>query len=349
MTDQTVRLDLRSDNVAGAAPQVVAAIAAAAEGTAAPYGNDPWTERVTRRLSEVFEREVTVFPVATGTAANALALASLAEPWQATYCHPLAHINVDECGAPEAMTGGAKLVLVDGADAKLDPGTLSATLDRAGAGVVHHVQPGAVSLTQATEAGTVYQPAEIAALSAIAREHGLPVHMDGARFANALVSAGCTPAEMTWRAGVDVLCFGATKNGAMAAEAVVFFDPERAASFGFRRKRFGHLFSKMRLISAQLDAYLADDLWLALARHANAQATRLAEGLTAAVPEARLAHPVDANEIFMDLPEETAARLRAAGFLFLDWDGTVRRLVTSFRTDPVAIDQMVEAARRLAA
>ena len=342
-------MNFTSDNVSGAAPEILEAlIAASASGPMPSYGADPLTARVTEKISALFEREAVVFPVSTGSAANALALATLTPPYGAIYCHEMAHVNTDECGAPEMFTGGAKLVGLPGDGGKLTPGLLRATLEKAGVGVVHSVQPAAVTLTQATEAGTVYTPDEIAALAQVARSYALPVHMDGARFANALVRLGCSPAELTWKACIDVLSFGATKNGALAAEAVVFFRPELAASFAFRRKRAGHLFSKMRFLSAQLDAYLTDDLWLRLARHANAMADRLAAGLTA-VPGASLRDPVEANEIFIDLPEPVIAGLEQRGYAFYRWDGTVIRLVTAWNTDAGDIDRMIADARELGA
>ncbi|HET8726860.1 MAG TPA: low specificity L-threonine aldolase [Alphaproteobacteria bacterium] len=337
-----------SDNVAGAAPAVLEALTAGASGTAMPYGNDPATARVGKRLEALFGTALAAFPVATGTAANALALSVVTPPYGAVYCHRDSHINVDECGAPELFTGGAKLMPLDGAHGKLDPETLSTALARGGAGDVHHVQPAALSLSQATEAGTVYAPDEVRALADIAHTHGLAVHMDGARFANAVASLGCTPAELSWKAGIDVLSFGATKNGCLAAEAVLFFDPARAGDFVYRRKRGGHLFSKMRFVSLQLDAYLADGLWLDLARHANTQAGRLAEGL-GALEGAVLIHPVQANEIFVRLPEPVLDGLESAGFGFYRWDGTVIRLVTAFNTDPAHVDALIAAARRLSA
>lgn len=340
-------MNFASDNVAGAAPEILAAVTAAAAGTAAAYGADALTARLTRRFADLFEREVAVFPVATGTAANALALAAVTPPWGAIYGHADSHIQTDECGAPEMFTGGAKLVALPGAHGKLTAETLRQALAEAGAGVVHRVQPAALSLSQATEAGTVYRPAEVAALAEVAHDHGLTVHMDGARFANAVVALGVRPADITWRAGVDVLSFGATKNGALAAEAVVFFRPELAASVAFRRKRSGHLVSKMRFLSAQLDAYLADDLWLRLARHANAMARRLAEGL-ATVPGARLRDPVEANEVFVSLPEPVIQGLSEAGFIFYRWRGSVIRLVTAFNTDPAVVEALITAARSLA-
>jgi len=338
--------DFRSDNVAGAAPEIVNALAAAAVGSANPYGDDPLTASVTRRLSAIFETEVTVFPVATGTAANALALSALVPPYGSVYCHEESHINTDECGAPENFTDGAKLVPLTGEGGKLKPEPLTAALGKAGIGVVHRVQPSALSLTQATEAGTVYRPDEVAALVEVAHAHGMAVHMDGARFANAIAHLGCTPAEVTWKAGVDVLALGGTKGGCLAAEAVVFFNPALADDFGFRRKRAAHLFSKMRFLSAQLDAWLADDLWLRLARHANAMAARLAQGL-AALPGAELAYPVEANEIFVRLPAPVADGLEAAGFRFYRWDGTLLRLVTAFDTPQATVDAFLKIAKNL--
>ncbi len=336
--------DFRSDNVAGAAPEVVTALAAAAVGSADPYGADALTAAVTRRLCALFETEVAVFPVATGTAANALALSALVPPYGAVYCHEDAHINTDECGAPELFTAGAKLVPLPGAAGKLAPDALAAVLGRAGIGVVHRVQPAALSLTQATEAGTVYRPDEVAALVEVAHGHGLAVHMDGARFANAVARLGCSPAELTWKAGVDVLSLGATKGGCLAAEAVLFFNPALAEDFGFRRKRGAHLVSKMRFLSAQLDAWLADDLWLRLARHANRMADRLGGGL-ADLPGAELVHPVEANEVFVRLPAAVADRLEAAGFRFYRWDGGLLRLVTAFDTPQAAVDALLKIAK----
>jgi threonine aldolase len=342
--------DFRSDNVAGAHPAILAALERANAGTASSYGEDDISRGLEARFRDLFETDCAVFPVATGTAANALALASLAPPWGAIYCHREAHIAEDECGAPEFFTGGAKLVLLDGAHAKLDAASLAAVLAGAGRGVQHRVQPAAVSISQASERGALYRPAEIAALAAAARAHGVALHMDGARFANAVAALGCAPADIAWRAGVEALSFGATKNGALAAEAVVFFRREAAEAFGYRRKRAGHLFSKMRFLSAQLAAYLDGGLWLANARHANAMARRLAEGLKA-VPGAHLADPVEANEVFVALPEAVVAGLEAAGFRFHRWEGEgggLVRLVTAFNTAPEAVDALVAAARRLA-
>lgn len=336
-----------SDNVVGAAPEILAALTAVNEGTAMPYGDDEVTARLRDRFREVFETDCQVFPVATGTAANVLGLSVMTPPYGAIYCHRDSHINVDECGGPELYTGGAKLVALPGADAKLAAGPLAEVLAQGGAGVVHHVQPAAISLSQASEAGAVYRPEEVAAIAELARQHGLGLQMDGARFANALAFLDCSPAEASWKAGVDVLAFGATKNGCLCAEAVVVFKPELAETMEYRRKRGGHLFSKMRFLSAQLEAYLADDLWLRLARQANAQAKALAQGL-AALPGADLLHPVEANEVFVRLPGALAEALRARGFAFYDWPaggpGAIR-LIAAFNTPPEAVQAFLEAAR----
>jgi len=336
----------KSDNTAPAAPEILQAIVDANQGFASAYGDDEWSSRLDRRFSALFEREVRVFPVATGTSANTLALATLVPPYGAILTHEEGHIVRDECGAPEFMTGGARLLLMQGAGAKVTPQAVEAAL-AAHPPSVHTVQPRALSLTQATELGTVYSPAELQALGTLAHERGLAVHMDGARFANAVASLGCSPAELTWRAGVDVLSFGATKNGALTAEAVVFFDLSRVADFEFRRKRAGHLLSKMRYVSAQLLAYLENDLWLRLASRANGLARRL--GVAAGKS---LLQPVQANEVFLKLSASAAASLRARGFEFYDWgaanSGEVR-LVVSWNQpeeDVVALCTALEALPR---
>lgn len=339
-----------SDNVTGIAPEILSALIAANSGAAMPYGNDELTQRLNTRLAELFETEVEVFPVATGSAANALALSVLSPSYGAIYCHRDAHINVDECGAPEFYSGGAKLVTLPGLDGKLSADGLNKALKQGGAGVVHHVQPAAVSITQATEAGTLYRLAEVQAIAQVTHDHGLLLHMDGARFANAIASLGCSPAEITWRSGVDVLSFGATKNGALAAEAVIFFKSGYADEFGYRRKRGGHLFSKMRFLSAQLDAYLKDDLWLKNAAHANQMAQILAVGLTP-LPGVRLCYPVEANELFVALPEPVINGLLADGFQFYRWDGSegpVVRLVTAFSTAAADVQAFLACAQKYA-
>jgi threonine aldolase len=342
-----------SDNITPASPQVIDAIVAANTGALHSYGDDPYTKKLTALTSELFETEVAIYPVTTGTAANALALSMLTPPYGAVYCHETAHIATDECGAPEFYTGGAKIVGLPSADGKIVPAQLDAPLRHAADMGVHHVQPAALSLTQATEWGTVYSPAEVHALAVAARAHGLGVHMDGARIANAIAHLGCNPADITWRCGVDVLSLGATKNGAMAAEAVIFFDRARAAGFEARRKRAGHLWSKMRFLSAQLIAYLQDELWLRNARHANAMAARLAAGLQA-LPGLRLVQPVQANELFVSIPDRVIEALLAEGFEFYRWptpagvSGPVIRLVTSFCTTAADVDAFVAAAGRYA-
>ena len=336
-----------SDNVAGASPEILERLVAANTGAAMPYGDDALTQEVVARLQALFETDAEILLMSTGSSANALALATMTPPYGAVYCHPDSHVNVDECGAPEFFTGGAKLVPVGGPQGKIAPDALAAAAT--GAGVVHHVQPAAVSITQVTEAGTIYSRDEIRALAAICREHGLKLHMDGARFANAVEALGCSPAEASHRLGVDALSFGATKNGALCAEAILFFDAALARDAGYRRKRAGHLFSKMRFLAAQWDAYLADDLWRRNARHANAMAARLAAGL-AALPGVSFEHPVEANELFVRMPHAMIEGILAQGFMFYRWEpeGTLVRLVTAFDTDPGAVEAFLAAAARLA-
>jgi threonine aldolase len=344
-------INLASDNVTGAAPEILAALNEAATGAAMPYGNDPLTERVGQLANEIFEREVTAFPVATGTAANSLALSVLSPAYGVVFCHRSAHIEEDECGAPEFYTGGAKLTLLDGEDAKIKAADLDALLSVSSpASPVHHAQPAVVSITQATETGAVYSASEIEAIGEVARRHGISMHMDGARFANAVVASGASPADLTWRAGVDVLSFGATKNGAFAAELVVFFDKDKARDFEFRRKRGGHLFSKMRFLSAQLSAYLADDNWRRYATQANRTAHALAEGLRA-VPGIEIQGAVEANMMFLSMPGAVITALHEEGCVFYSWgeqpDGRASaRLVTAFDTSDQDIARLIAAARR---
>ena len=288
--DHVIEEDLMwftSDNAGPAHPAVLEALARANEGYASSYGEDEATARVAARIREVFEApQAAVYLVATGTAANALALACLCPPWATIYCHREAHVEEDECGAPVFYSGGAKLTPLDGEHGRIDPESLAQALTPTAGRAVHNVQKGALTITNATEAGTVYGPDEVAALAGLARAAGVPVHMDGARFANALVTLGCTPAELTWKAGVDALSFGGTKNGLLGVEAVILFDPGRAWEFELRRKRAGHLVSKHRYLSAQMEAYLADGLWIELASRANARAARWRDGL-AALPAVR--------------------------------------------------------------
>jgi threonine aldolase len=342
-----------SDNGAGVAPQILDAIVASSRVNAPAYGADDYTARAQELLSEAFETKVAAFLVTTGTAANALALSALANPWDAIFCHEEAHIHDDECGAPELFTAGAKLVGIAGEGGKITPEGLRETLERFPRGLVKSAQPGALSLSQATEAGTIYGVSEVSELSSIAHRNGISVHMDGARFANALISANAMAADMTWRAGVDILTLGATKNGALACEAVVFFDSARAANFAFQRKRGGQTLSKGRFLGAQMEAYLTDGLWLRLAERANASARRLARGL-AETPGVRLAWPAEANEVFVVAPTAMVERWRAAGAVFHDWSTrslaperaplkgeTLVRLVTSFETESGEIDRLM--------
>ncbi len=341
-------MNFASDNTAGIAPAILDAIAEANGGYARGYGNDDWTQAVERRLSEIFEHEVAVFLVPTGTAANALALAQVSPPWGVVFCHAESHIATDECGAPEFFGGGLKLAGLPGNGAKIAPATLQAALAGYGGHSPHQLIPSALSITQASEAGTIYRTDEIAALCEIAHARAMAVHMDGARFANALVRLNATPAQLTWRSGVDVLSLGATKGGALAAEAVVMFDPARAAYMGERRKRAGHLLSKHRFIAAQFLAYLADDRWLTLARHANAKADRLAEKL--ATVGLKPVWPVEANLVFVVLPRALDAKLKAAGATYyiraseglnVGANNVLVRLVTSFATEESDIERFV--------
>jgi threonine aldolase len=345
-------MNFASDNTAPLAPAMLDALAEASRGYARGYGNDDWTAAAERRFSEIFERDVAAFLVPTGTAANALALAHVSPPWGAILCHVQSHILTDECGAPEFFGHGVKLVGLSGTGGKITADDLRGALAGYGGHSPHQVIPSALSITQATEAGTIYRTNEIAALAEIARQRSLAMHIDGARFANALVRLNATPAEMTWRSGVDVLSFGATKGGALAAEAVIFFDPAAAASFGERRKRGGHLLSKHRFIAAQFLAYLADDRWLALARHANGMADKLAKALTAI--GLRPVWPVEANLVFVVMPRTLDAKLRAAGASYyvrnsdnldIGADNVLIRLVTSFAT----VDEDIERFANLCA
>lgn len=336
-----------SDNTAPVPAAILDALARANTGYAMGYGNDPLTAAVQARIRDMLEApEAAVHLVATGTAANSLALSLVCPPWGAVFCEADAHIERDECAAPEFFTGGAKLVGVAGDHGRITPAALAAALERTGNGGVHGVQRGALSLTNVTEAGTVYSPAEIAALTAIAHAKDLPCHLDGARFANALVATGATPAEMTWKAGIDLLSLGGTKNGLMGAEAVVVFDPAKDWELQLRRKRAGHLASKMRYIAAQFDGWLEGELWRDLAQQANAMAARLSAGL-AAIPGITLIHPAPANMMFVEWPAGTHARLKAAGAVYYEWTAPegreAARLVCSWSTTEADVDQFLSA------
>ena len=325
-----------SDNAAAVHPRVMAAMTAANSLDTA-YDGDALSRGLDERLSRTFETPVRVLWVPTGTAANCLALAALCPPHGGIVCHRDAHIQNDEGGAPEFYTHGAKLFLAEGEGAKMTPATIAAVLD-AIPDDVHRVQPHAISLTNATEYGRVYTPAEVAAIGALAKARGLGLHMDGARFANAVAHLGCAPADVTWRAGIDALSFGFVKNGAMSAEGLVFFRPELADVTLYRRKRAGLLLSKGRYLAAQIHAMLEDDLWLTCGRSANTKAQMLA---TAA--HDRLVHPVEANELFLRATPDEAAALRAKGFDFYDWAPGEIRLVTAWDSDDRAIAALADA------
>src|SRR4051812_16857164 len=330
-----------SDNAAAACPEALTALAEANRLDTA-YDGDAWSKRLNSAFSDLFEREVEALWVSTGTAANSLALAALCPPHGSIVCHRDAHIQNDECGAPEFYTGGAKLLLGEGEGAKLTPASVEAVIATIRPDV-HQAQPAVLSITNASEYGCVYTPAETAELGALARKHGLRFHLDGARFANAVASLGCAPADLSWRAGVDALSFGFTKNGALAAEALILFDPALAEATHYRRKRAGHLLSKGRYLAAQILAMLDGDLWLRNARAANEAAARLA----AAAGGDRLLLPVEANEMFIRVSAGEAAALRGQGFDFYDWAPGEARLVTSWDSDPAAVDALAAAIRAL--
>lgn len=316
-----MEMNFRSDNESPAAPAIMAALAQANEGTARAYAEDAWSERLDAAFSELFETATTVIPISTGTAANSMALASVTPPWGSVYCHRNAHILNDEGGGPEFFGNGLRLVPVDGPAGKFTAKEMNRLIHANQGHGIHSYLPSAVSLTQCSESGTVYLPAEIAEICAAASSHDMACHMDGARFANAVARLDCRPADTSWRAGIKLLSFGASKNGCLAAEALLLFGDDALRERAERlRKRSGHLLSKMRYVSAQLLAYISDDLWLTMARHANAQAARFAEAATSH-PEAGLEFPVDANEVFLKWTPQGFDALREAGIGFLMWPG----------------------------
>ncbi len=353
-------MNFKSDNEAPAHPRILEALIEANRDFATAYADDRWSRRLDETFSALFETRCRVLPLATGTAANSVTLAALTPVWGAVLCHRQAHIQCDEGGAPEFYTHGAKLMPLDGDDGKLEPRSLAAAIDGAGSHGVHNVAPAVVSITQATECGTAYRPDEIERLAEVARARGLPLHMDGARFANAVAHLGVAPADVTWRAGVDVLSFGATKNGALTAEAIVVFEDRFTGCHDDRtfdhsldrvleamarmRKRGGHLLSKMRYVSAQLLAMVEDGLWLELAQTANARAARLAAAIEHH-PQAALAWPVEANEVFLRWTPDALAALRQQGFEFHLWPGhdDLARLVCAFSTTDEAVDRLIGA------
>lgn len=342
---------LASDNTGPVHPKVMEALQKANQGYAMPYGEDALMARVRDQIREIFEApEAAVYLVATGTAANSLILATLTQPWQTIFCTPVAHIHEDECNAPEFFSGGAKLTLVKSDNAKMTPDGLKKAILAEETRGVHGPQRGPVSITQATERGTIYSLAEIKALTSIAKSYELPVHLDGARFTNALVNLGCSAAEMTWKAGVDAVSFGGTKNGLMGVEAVIFFDPKHAWEFELRRKRGAHLFSKNRFLAAQMSAYLTDDLWIDCAKSANAAAARLTHGL-AQIETAELTFTPEVNILFADWPRAAHQRLHEAGAQYYIMEGALAgddpadnlsaRLVCDWSTSDENIDRFL--------
>ena len=348
-------MNFASDNTGPVHPNVMAALIAANTGYALPYGGDDLTAQTIQNIRDLFEApDAAVFLVSLGTAANSLILATLSQPWETVFCHTVAHIHEDECNAPEFYSGGTKLTLVPGPEAKMTAENLRRSILAEETRGVHGPQRGPVSLTQATERGTIYSLKEIQEISATAEEFGLPVHLDGARFANAVQSLGCSAAEMTWKSGVDAVTFGGTKNGLMAVEAVIFFNPKHAWEFELRRKRGAHLFSKHRFLAAQMQSYLAGDLWLDMAKKSNDASARLVQGLKQ-IPEVQIDFEPQANIIFAQWARAAHQRLHAAGaqYYVMAGDHTTgpsdellpARLVTDWSTTPENIDKFLDILR----
>ncbi|MBL4601218.1 MAG: low specificity L-threonine aldolase [Emcibacteraceae bacterium] len=335
---------MRSDNNSGVSPEILKAIMDENAGDAVAYGGDNVTEASQKKLREVFENKtLKSYNLISGTAANSLIIATLSPTFGAIFCHQDSHVYGDECGANEFQTGGAKLVPLKGHNGKITTGELEEAIGRFIIGEAHHSQPSMLSIAQTTEAGTVYTPDEIHALSSVLKKHNLKLHMDGARFANAIAKIGCSPAEMTWQAGVDALSFGTTKNGTLGAEAAIFFNDTEDGSFIYRRMRSGHLVSKMRFISAQIIAYLEEDLWLNNAAHANAMADKLYQGVKEA-DGISFSFPVQSNVMFAVLEKELHEKLWQAGFRFYTRNVagvSSTRLVTSFNTDISSIEKFI--------
>ena len=346
-------MNFASDNWSGTHPAIAQRLMETSSGFSTPYGASEYDRQIEKKFNILFEREVAVFFVSTGTAANSLALAAVNRPGGVSFCHREAHMLEDECGAPEFFTHGARLAPVDGANGKIDPHNLKDEIKRFPPNFVHAGQPMAISITQATEIGTLYQPDEIDAIAKIAKEYQLPLHMDGARFANAVAALTLTPAELTWKRGVDILSFGATKNGCWCAEALIFMNPELSKDFQFIRKRAAQLLSKSRFIAVQFDAYLQDDLWLEMAHHANMMAMHLQNGIVNS-KHARLAWRTEANEVFGIFDKIYVEQLQKKGAVFYNWNTprskpelldhneVLVRLVTSFATEIDQVDQLIE-------
>ena len=329
-----------SDNVTPACPEVMEAINQANIGNIESYGHDKWSKVLDNKFSELFEKDVKVFTAVTGTAANSLALSSITPSYGNIYCHKISHINVDECGAPEFFTGGAKLITIDGDDGKFNSDELKKNIR--GSGVVHNTQPASVSITQSCETGVIYKLDEILKINQVAKENGMKIHMDGARFSNAIASLKKSPAEATWKLGIDVLTFGGTKNGCMDAEAIIFFNPSDVNNFQYLQKRSGQLLSKTRFLSSQLDAYITDGLWLRNATHANDMARKLSEKLSK-INSFELTYPTESNEIFIKMPKNIQDHLNNEGYSAIPddmFDGSVR-FVTAWNTNLNDIENLI--------
>ena len=342
-----------SDNSSPAHPSILNALIAANDGYTSGYGNEEAMNNVTKKLRDLFEApNASVYLVTTGTAANSLALATLTKPWETIFCHRHSHIEEDECGAPEFYTNGAKLTLVDGKNAKICPKNLLDAINLYSQKEVHNIQNGSLSITNVTEFGTIYSLDEMKTLTDIAKAHNLKTHLDGARFANAMIALDCTPAELTWKSGIDVVSFGATKNGCLGVEAVVFFNPEMAWEFELRRKRGGHLLSKHRMLSAQMQGYLKDDLWIVLARKANSECQKLFSKIEKN-PNIKIIHPPEANLIFATIPTKLHDKLMSNGARYNHWSSqmspldvpeneTKIRLACSWCTTELEINKLLE-------
>ena len=333
-----------SDNVTPACPEVMEAINQANIGNIESYGHDKWSKVLDNKFSELFEKDVKVFTAVTGTAANSLALSSITPSYGNIYCHKISHINVDECGAPEFFTGGAKLITIDGDDGKFNSDELKKNIR--GSGVVHNTQPASVSITQSCETGVIYKLDEILKINQVAKENGMKIHMDGARFSNAIASLNKSPAEATWKLGIDVLTFGGTKNGCMDAEAIIFFNPSDVNNFQYLQKRSGQLLSKARFLSSQLDAYITDGLWLRNAIHANDMARKLSEKLSK-INSFELTYPTESNEIFIKMPKNIQDHLNNEGYSAIPddmFDGSVR-FVTAWNTSLNDIENLINTIK----
>jgi threonine aldolase len=348
--NRDMEMNFRSDNESPAAPSILAALQEANNGFAWAYAEDQWSERLDSAFSELFGTRTAVLPVSTGTVANSIALAAVTPPWGSVFCHRNAHILNDESGAPEFYGNGLRLVPIDGPEGKFTADSLHSTIRATAGHGVHSYEASAVSLTQSTESGTVYQPEEVESLCSMADRHGLVTHMDGARFGNAVAALGCHPADVSWRAGIRLLSFGASKNGCMAAEALLIFGDGGSGDRALRerverlRKRSGHLLSKMRYVSAQLLAYIDGNLWLDMAGHANTQAAQFARAVTAH-PEASLEYSVEANEVFVRWSAAGFRQLEEAGIQFLTWPGRddLARFVFSHSTHPAETEALCQA------